>query len=58
MPEELHDVKLKVSLLEQEVGANGKQIDALLKKLDTTADKLLELTVEIKVPPLASTRHG
>ena len=48
MPEELHDVKLKVSLLEQEVGARGKQIDALLKKLDTTADKILELTVEIK----------
>ena len=48
MPEELHDVKLKVSLLEQEVGASGKQIDALLKKLDTTADKILELTVEIK----------
>ena len=48
MPEELHDVKLKVSLLEQEVGASGKQIDALLKKLDTTADKILELTVEIR----------
>ena len=48
MPEELQDVKLKVSLLEQEVGSRGKQIDALLKKLDTTADKILELTVEIK----------
>ena len=48
MPEEFQDVRLKVSLLEQEVGARGKQIDALLKKLDTTADKILELTVEIK----------
>ena len=48
MPEELQDVKLKVSLLEQEVIARGKQIDALLKKLDNTADKILELTVVIR----------
>jgi len=48
MPEELQAVKLQVGLLQQEVEARGRQIDALLSKLDTTADKIVELTVEIK----------
>jgi chromosome segregation ATPase len=48
MPEELQTVKLHVGLLQQEVEARGRQIDALLSKLDSTADKIVELTVEIK----------
>ena len=48
MPEELQDVKLQVGLLQQEVEVRGRQIDALLTKLDTTADRIVELTVEIK----------
>jgi chromosome segregation ATPase len=48
MPEELQSVKLQVGLLQQEVEARGRQIDALLSKLDSTADKIVELTVEIK----------
>ena len=48
MPEELQTVKLEVGLLQQEVEARGRQIDALLTKLDSTADKIVELTVEIK----------
>ena len=48
MPEELQSVKLQVGLLKQEVEARGRQIDALLTKLDSTADKIVELTVEIK----------
>ena len=48
MAEELHDVKLQVGLLQQEVEARGRQIDALLSKLDNTADRIVELTVEIK----------
>ncbi len=48
MPEELQSVKLQVGLLQQDVEARGKQIDALLSKLDSTADKIVELTVEIK----------
>ena len=47
MPEELQAVKLQVGLLQQEVEARGRQIDALLSKLDSTADKIVELTVEI-----------
>ena len=38
MPEELQDVRLQVGLLQQEVEVRGRQIDALLTKLDTTAD--------------------
>ena len=41
MPEELQDVKLQVGLLQQEVEVRGRQIDALLTKLDSTADKTL-----------------
>ena len=48
MAEELQDVKLQVGLLQQEVEVRGRQIDALLSKLDTTADRIVELTVEIK----------
>ena len=49
MPEEeLQSVKLEVGLLKQEVEVRGRQIDTLLQKLDQTADKLQELTVEIK----------
>ena len=49
MPEEeLQSVKLEVGLLKNEVEVRGRQIDTLLSKLDHTADKLQELTVEIK----------
>tara|TARA_B100000029_G_scaffold101939_1_gene92344 strand:+ start:497 stop:892 length:396 start_codon:yes stop_codon:yes gene_type:complete len=49
MPEEeLQDVKLEVGLLKNEVEVRGRQIDTLLGKLDTTAEKLQELTVEIR----------
>jgi chromosome segregation ATPase len=48
MPEEIQDVKLKVGLLQQKVEVRGKQIDTLLSKLDTTADRIVDLTVEIK----------
>ena len=45
--EELHAVKLDVGLLKNEVEVRGKQIETLLQKLDLTADKLQELTVQI-----------
>ena len=49
MPEdELQSVKLEVGLLKNEVEVRGRQIDTLLTKLDTTAEKLQELTVEIR----------
>tara|TARA_B100001013_G_C24340889_1_gene336391 strand:+ start:129 stop:533 length:405 start_codon:yes stop_codon:yes gene_type:complete len=48
MTEELQDVKLQVGLLQQEVEVRGRQIDALLSKLDITADRIVELTVEIR----------
>ena len=44
----LQDVKLQVGLLQNEVEVRGRQIDALLSKLDTTADRIVDLTVEIK----------
>ena len=49
MPEDdqLQSVKLEVGLLKNEVGQRGKQVEALLQKLDLTADKLQELTVQI-----------
>ena len=58
MPEELQSVKLQVGLLQQEVEARGRQIDALLSKLDTTADKIVELTVEIKTLNSRQERHS
>ena len=45
--EELQSVKLEVGLLKSEVETRGKQIEALLQKLDLTADKLQQLTVQI-----------
>ena len=48
MPEhELQSVKLEVGLLKNEVEVRGKQIETLLQKLDLTADKLQQLTVQI-----------
>ena len=58
MPEELQTVKLQVGLLQQEVGARGRQIDALLSKLDSTADRIVELTVEIKTLNSRQERHS
>ena len=58
MAEELHDVKLQVGLLQQEVETRGRQIDALLTKLDSTADKIVELTVEIKSLNSRQERHS
>jgi chromosome segregation ATPase len=58
MPEELQSVKLQVGLLQQDVEARGKQIDALLSKLDSTADKIVELTVEIKSLNSRQERHS
>ena len=43
----LQSVKLEVGLLKSEVETRGKQIEALLQKLDLTADKLQQLTVQI-----------
>ena len=48
MPEEeLQSVKLEVGLLKNEVEVRGRQIETLLQKLDLTAHKLQELTVQI-----------
>ena len=58
MPEELQSVKLQVGLLQQKVEVRGRQIDVLLSKLDTTADKIVELTVEIKSLNLKQERHS
>jgi chromosome segregation ATPase len=56
--EELQAVKLQVGLLQQEVKDRGRQIDALLTKLDSTADKIVELTVEIKSLNSRQERHS
>ena len=56
--EELQAVKLQVGLLQQEVEARGRQIDALLTKLGSTADKIVELTVEIKTLNSRQERHS
>lgn len=58
MPEELQSVKLQVGLLQQEVEVRGRQIDVLLTKLDTTADKIVDLTVEIKSLNSRQDRHS
>ena len=58
MPEELQAVKLQVGLLQQEVGARGRQIDALLTKLDSTADKIEDLTAAIKSLNSRQERHS
>jgi len=58
MAEELHEVKLQVGLLQQEVEVRGRQIDALLTKLDSTADRIVELTVEIRSLNSRQERHS
>ena len=58
MPEELQSVKLHVGLLQQEVETRGRQIDVLLTKLDSTADKIVDLTVEIKSLNSRQERHS
>ena len=58
MAEELHNVKLQVGLLQQEVESRGRQIDALLSKLDSTADRIVDLTVEIKSLNSRQERHS
>ena len=58
MAEELHDVKLQVGLLQQEVEVRGRQIDALFSKLDSTADRIVELTVEIRSLNSRQERHS
>ena len=58
MAEELQDVKLQVGLLQQEVETRGRQIDALLSKLDSTADRIVELTVEIRSLNARQERHS
>ena len=58
MPEELQSVKLHVGLLQQEVETRGRQIDVLLTKLDSTADKIVELTVELKSLNSKQERHS
>ena len=58
MAEELQDVKLQVGLLQQAVEQRGRQIDALLTKLDSTADRIVELTVEIKSLNSRQERHS
>ncbi len=45
--EELQSVKLEVGLLKNEGEVRGRQIETLLQKLDLTADKLQQLTVQI-----------
>jgi UDP-glucose 6-dehydrogenase len=45
--EELQELKYEVNLLKSKVDISGRQIDLLLQKLDTTADKLVDLTVTI-----------
>ena len=58
MAEELHNVKLQVGLLQQEVESRGRQIDALLSKHDSTADRIVDLTVEIKSLNSRQERHS
>ena len=58
MAEELQDVKLQVGLLQQEVETRGRQMDALLSKLDSTADRIVELTVEIRSLNSRQERHS
>ena len=46
--EDVSGCQVEVGLLQNEVEVRGRQIDALLSKLDSTADRIVELTVEIK----------
>ena len=45
--EDLQELKYVVNLLKSKVDTSGREIDLLLQKLDTTADKLGDLTVTI-----------
>ena len=45
--EELQELKYEVNLLKSKVDTSGRQVDLLLQKLDSTADKLVDLTVTI-----------
>ena len=45
--EEFQELRYEVNLLKSKVDISGRQIDLLLQKLDTTADKLVDLTVTI-----------
>ena len=45
--EEFQELRYEVNLLKSKVDTSGRQIDLLLQKLDTTADKLVDLTVTI-----------
>tara|TARA_Y100000296_G_C5095720_1_gene217250 strand:- start:300 stop:725 length:426 start_codon:yes stop_codon:yes gene_type:complete len=45
--EDLQELKYEVNLLKSKVDTSGREIDLLLQKLDTTADKLGDLTVTI-----------
>lgn len=45
--EDLQELKYEVNLLKSKVDTKGREIDLLLTKLDTTADKLGDLTVII-----------
>ena len=45
--EDLQELKYEVNLLISKVDSSGREIDLLLQKLDTTADKLGDLTVTI-----------
>ena len=45
--EDLQELKYEVNLLKSKVDTSGREIDLLLQKLDTTADKLGDLTVII-----------
>ena len=56
--EESQDIKLQVGLLQQEVETRGRQIDSLLSKLDSTADRIVALTVEIKSLNSRQERHS
>lgn len=44
---DLQELKYEVNLLKNKVDTSGREIDLLLQKLDTTADKLGDLTVTI-----------
>ena len=45
--EDFQELKYEVNLLKSKVDTSGREIDLLLQKLDTTADKLGDLTVTI-----------
>ena len=45
--EAIQELKYEVNLLKSKVDTSGREIDLLLQKLDTTADKLGDLTVTI-----------